>query len=146
MKGKYFLVTVLCIMCAFLLSAGCVSVNTDVSPSNSDADYPSYSEGDYEWVEEDIKYDIEGSYDEPDGVTLVYRIKFNAGNGADGILFYQETLKDQVGVMSMTLPGSITVSGTDRKIETSLGDTYYLSDSNVLTTPEGYKVSMKSVK
>ncbi len=151
-NSKILTATVLCIMCAFLLTAGCTVTSTTGAGSGENpeasvtpvADYDEESSDttfDLSWMDEKTTYDLEGNYSAPDNVDLTYKIKFDDITNSNEVMLYKQTIKSY-SVSMVEFSGTMSMSGTDRVITLINGDVYTLSDSNVLTTPEGYSVQM----
>ena len=149
MNSKIIFITVLCVMCAFLLSAGCTVSVGNGADVNSGADTFKYNfsdpydaDSDFSWVDQKTEYDLTGTYTTPDDDVLTYKIKFDTINNSNEVMLSRGSKKD-FNSMTVTLSGTVTNSGTDRVITLINDAVYTLSASNVLTTPEGYTVQMR---
>ncbi len=149
MQLKIFSIMIICIMCAFLLSAGCtVSVGNgaDVNSKTEINEYnfsdPYDTDSDFGWMDKKTEYDLTGTYTTPDDDVITYKIKFDTINNSNEVMLSRESKKN-FNSMTVTLSGTVTNSGTDRVIKLINDAVYTLSASNVLTTPEGYVVQME---
>ncbi|MBQ4415261.1 MAG: hypothetical protein II861_04110 [Methanomicrobium sp.] len=149
MKLKIFSLMIICIMSAFLLSAGCTVSVGNGADVNSGADTFKYNfsdpydlDSDFTWVDKKTEYDLTGTYTTPDNDVITYKIKFDTINNSNEVLLSRGSKKD-FNSMTVTLSGTVTNSGTDRVIKLLNDAVYTLSASNVLTTPEGYVVQME---
>ena len=149
MKLKKFSLMIICIMSAFLLSAGCTVSVGNGADANSGTDNNEYNftdpydlDSDFTWVDKKTEYDLTGTYTTPDDDVLTYKIKFDTINNSNEVLLSRGSKKD-FNSMTVTLSGKVTNSGTDRVITLINDAVYTLSPSNVLTTPEGYVVQME---
>ena len=90
-----------------------------------------------------VGYDLVGTYN-ANGETIVYKIKFDeVEDGSAGTVMLKDGLLLKTLNMKTGVTGFFEKSGSDRVITLLTGDKYTLSSSNVLTTPQGYKVQMR---
>ena len=90
-----------------------------------------------------VGYDLVGTYN-ANGETIVYKIKFDeVEDGSAGTVMLKDGLLLKTLNMKTGVTGFFEKNGSDRVITLLTGDKYTLSSSNVLTTPQGYKVQMR---
>ena len=90
-----------------------------------------------------VGYDLVGTYN-ANGETIVYKIKFDeVEDGSAGTVMLKDGLLLKSLNMKTGVTGFFEKNGSDRVITLLTGDKYTLSSSNVLTTPQGYKVQMR---
>ena len=90
-----------------------------------------------------VGYDLVGTYN-ANGETIVYKIKFDeVEDGSAGTVMLKDGLLLKTLNMKTGITGFFEKNGSDRVITLLTGDKYTLSSSNVMTTPQGYKVQMR---